>query len=127
MTIALDVTVKRELVKDKAGRIRFRKFREVGYDHYLLRIYLDGKLDGIDFVNYELHPSFKVPIRTSNDRKDRFAITFWTYGEFDITVNLFCKNKEKKQLTFKLEYSDGLPAEDGAYVDESNKGPGYYA
>ncbi len=127
MTIASDVTMKRELVKDKAGRIRFRKFREGGYDHYLLRIFLDGNLDGIDFVNYELHPSFKVPIRTSDGRKDRFAVTFWTYGEFDITANLFYKNKEKKQLTFQLEYSDELPGEESAYFDESDKGPEYYA
>ncbi len=115
-----DITVKHEVLK-KAGRIRLRKFTKGGYDHYKIRIFLSGPLEQIEYVEYELHPTFVNPVRVSKDRSGGFPIEIWTWGEFDIFVTVHFLEGRVEELTYKLQYSTELPPRDTAYFNETPK------
>ena len=104
----------------RRGRIRVRRFQPDGYDHYRIRLSIDGPLDEITSVQYELHPTFRSPVRNSRDRSDRFAIEFWTWGEFEVLVTAYYSDGSEQAITYQLEYSSELPAEDSAYFREDS-------
>ena len=114
-----DFTVHHELLR-RNGRIRFRKFKKDGYEHYKIRLYVEGDIPDIETVQYELHPSFRDPLRESNVARDGFAISFWTYGEFEVLVTVIFRNGNRNTETYELMYSAALPAEDEAYIDETS-------
>ena len=57
-----------------------------GYQYFRLRFWLDSEseadLDKVESVTYELHESFKNPVRTVSDRQTRFALKSAGWGEF---------------------------------------------
>jgi hypothetical protein len=112
------ITVQHECLK-KNGRIRFRKFRRDGYDQFKIRLTLSGPLEDIDYVEYELHPTFSPPTRTSHDRAGHFPSEFWTWGEFEVGVTAYLVDGTLEETTYDLQYSDELPTDDAAYYDET--------
>ncbi|VAW57964.1 hypothetical protein MNBD_GAMMA11-1455 [hydrothermal vent metagenome] len=116
----MKLKVAHEVVRGKHGKIKFRKFRKGGYDHYYIRLYLKGdNLADVSHVEYELHPTFSNRIRTVNSPAEDFSLYIWTWGEFDVAVSVYMKDGEKIQLNHSLEYSNMLPANENEYVDES--------
>lgn len=107
--------IKHELVKTD-GKIEVKRFSPKGRDHYHIKVFISGALDRIEYVSYELHPTFNSPNRVSNDQSERFCIDFWTWGEFDMTAIVYLKNGSVKEVSHYLSYSDELPAEDSAYL-----------
>lgn len=106
-----------ELVKDGGGRIKYQVFNPGGREHYNLRIWLDGpaaELQRVASVQYELHPTFKEPVRTSSSAAENFAISIWTWGMFPVKATLYFADGTKEERQFYLSYD--LPADDGAYV-----------
>ena len=62
----------RHKLKKRRGKIPFRRFREDGYEHFNVRIYVDGEsdeLDRLESVEYQLHSTFPNPLRQVRDRK----------------------------------------------------------
>lgn len=114
------IKVQHEVLK-KGGLVRFRKFSAKGYEHFKIRLSIQGTLSDIEYVEYELHPTFSDNVRISKDRDGGFPIEFWTWGEFEILVTVHYVNGEDKVLTYNLEYSTELPSEDSAYNDETPK------
>lgn len=112
------IAVQHQIIK-KSGRIRFRKFTKGGYDHFKIRLSLTGPLASIQYVEYELHTTFRDPIRISKERAAGFPIEFWTYGEFEVLVTAHFFDGHTEGLAYYLEYSSELPSEDSAYFDET--------
>lgn len=112
------ITVKHELLK-KGDRIRVRKFTRDGYDQFKIRLTISGPLSEIDHVEYELHPTFRNPIRTSKDRSSGFPIEFWTWGEFEVFVTAHFVDGHDETVTYELKYSSELSSDEAAYFDET--------
>jgi transcription initiation factor IIF auxiliary subunit len=112
------IKVEHEVLK-KRNRIRFRKFRKDGYDHFKIRLYISGPLQEINYVEYELHSTFREPVRISDEREAGFPIEFWTWGEFEILVTAHYIDGHVEELTYYLEYSSELPDTAAAYYDET--------
>ena len=110
---------KHEVLRDARDRVKFKRFREGGYDHYNLAVWVDESdvvLDQIEWVEYRLHKSFKRRTRRAESRSNRFSITIWTWGQFDIEVTAHLRDGSVRQAVHTLEYS--LPADTGDnYVD----------
>ncbi len=116
----MGLDVEHKVMKDRRGKIRVRKFYNDGYDHYMLKIFLTGSdLQKVDHVDYELHETFSDPIRSSQNSKTGFAMTIWTWGEFEIAVTVYMKDGLKWDVYYDLAYSNELPDDDNAYVDET--------
>jgi len=114
----MDLTVAHEVEKDRRGKIKYRRFRKGGYDHYKVKLYIKGDdLKNVSHVEYELHPTFSNRNRTVEDPSDNFSLSIWTWGEFDVAVTVYLKDGEIKTFNHPLEYSNQLPANDDAYVD----------
>ena len=113
-----NITVEHSLVK-KGGKVRFRKFTTDGYDQFRLRVNVSGPLDEIAYIEYELHPTFRDPVRISTDRKNGFPIEFWTWGEFEVLVTVHLAEGRKAEQVYMLEYSEELPSTDEEYFDET--------
>ncbi len=113
-----NISVKHEVLR-RAGRVRFRKFAKYGYDQFKIRLFLSGPLSQIEYVEYELHPTFIEPVRISKDRSAGFPIEFWTWGEFEILVTIHFLDGHDEEMTYYLEYSSELPPGDTSYYDET--------
>jgi transcription initiation factor IIF auxiliary subunit len=114
--------LKNSVIRDPGGRIKFRKLKEGGYEHYHIGVWLEAdserEMDRVSLVEYELHPSFEKRLRSSKNRSNDFSITFWSWGTFVIRALVHLVDKEAHPLviTHQLEYD--LPADDGTnYVD----------
>ena len=109
--------IRHELLK-KNGKIELKKFSEQGRDHYHLRVFIEGDLDRIEYVSYELHPTFNRPDRSSNDPRSNFDIDFWTWGEFEMRATVYFKTgtPKEKEIVYYLSYSDELPPDDASYL-----------
>lgn len=114
----MSFTVKHELVK-KDGKIRFRKFSSQGREHFNIRLFIEGPIDEVEFVEYELHPTFRNTNRIVRDRAGGFPLTIWTWGEFDIIVTIHPKRGDREQIVYQLKFGNQLPASDSAYIDET--------
>ena len=111
------ITVNHKLLK-RRGKIRTRRFSSEGYDHYKLRLYLTGELSNVEKVVYQLHSTFADPLRIIVDPSQGYALDIWTWGEFHVPVTVHLKDGSLQTLEHDLEYSDELPAGDGAYTSE---------
>lgn len=118
------LNTKDQLIKNPAGRIKFRKFRAEGYEHYHIGVWLDETdsfLDRVEFVEYELHHSFRNRVRKSASRSNKFSVTFWAWGGFDINVRVHLRNGEVIRRIHKLDFR--LPDDTGNnYVDVGETG-----
>ncbi len=106
-------TINRQLICNPEGKIKYKKFSSSGKEHYHLGIWVEANsedLDRIEQVTYTLHPSFKRQERVSTNRKNKFSITIWTWGMFDISVAIELKDGSTEQIDFFLSFQ--LPEDD---------------
>lgn len=110
---------KHQVIKDPSGRIKFRRFKEGGYEHYHLGIWIDeddATLDRIESVDYHLHGSFRNSVRHSASRSNKFSVTFWTWGQFTVRIVAHMRDRSRVETAHQLEYD--LPEEsDDNYVE----------
>ena len=111
-------TISHQVLK-KDGKVRFRILTRNGYDQYRIRLSISGPLSEISHVEYELHPTFREPIRISKDRLAGFPIEFWTWGEFEILVTAHYTDGHEESVTYDLQYGSTLPSSIDAYHDET--------
>lgn len=112
-----DMKIRHKLLK-RHGKIRSRRFREGGYEHFNIRVFVDGDIEDLQSVEYELHSTFRNPRRVVNNSDHGFALDIWTWGEFDIPVTLHFRDGSTEQVVYPLTYSGELPASDSAYTNE---------
>ena len=98
-------------MKLKAERdkgIEPRKFRVKGKKHYKVKLSVEEEandLANVVEVRYRLHPSFKDPVRISDDKENSFSQEIWTYGYFPIEVKAFDENGNVvKELTTQMTF-----------------------
>jgi|APSaa5957512535_1039671.scaffolds.fasta_scaffold309927_1 transcription initiation factor IIF auxiliary subunit len=113
-----NISVRHKLLK-RNGKILFKKFSDKGDEHFKLSIFLDGEIEQVESVDYELHRSFKNPLRKVDNKKTNFELVIWTWGEFDIGVTIHFKDGSLGETVYTLKYSDQLVAESNAYIDVS--------
>ncbi len=119
----MSLQVKSQVIKNPDGKIKYRKLNPDGSEHFHLGVWVDGstsELKTIHSVDYELHPSFRNPMRHSENLENKFGITFWTWGMFDIAVTVTLKNGTEQHLDYYLSYD--LPPDDGTNYIESQDG-----
>ena len=112
-----DVKIRHRILK-RGGKIRSRRFREGGYEHFNIRVFVEGDIEDLQSVEYQLHPTFRNPDRVVEDPDRGFALDIWTWGEFDIRVTLHFQDGSTEEMVYPLAYSDELPASDSAYTNE---------
>ncbi|MEP7238065.1 MAG: pYEATS domain-containing protein [Ferruginibacter sp.] len=73
----------------------------------------DTKLDKIDNVIYNLHYTFKEPVKTISTRADKFKLRASGWGTFIIYARLNFKDGSVLELEHELElfYPDGQKTE----------------
>lgn len=66
------------------------------------------ELDSIEFIQYQLHPTFKYPIRRIWQKEGGFPLETIGWGTFELKANVFFKDKEKKPILLKhmLEFEE---------------------
>jgi transcription initiation factor IIF auxiliary subunit len=71
----------------------------------------EGELDGVDRVEYTLHPTFQRPVRTIATRRNKFKLSTGGWGVFPIYARVFKKDGSSVRLQHQLElrYPDGRP------------------
>jgi transcription initiation factor IIF auxiliary subunit len=57
-----DVKIRHTILK-RGGKIRSRRFHEGGYEHFNVRVFVDGDIEDLQSVEYQLHPTFPNPHR----------------------------------------------------------------
>lgn len=110
----LDVTVRSEFVRSGEGKIRYRRVRAGGMEHYNVRVYVDGsaeELRRVEAVTYELHPSFRNPVHRQTNRASQFELTLWVWGMFDIEVEFELVDGGQARTRYYLRFS--LPEDTG--------------
>ena len=110
----------RHALRKRNGKIRFRKFNASGAEHFAIRLYVEGDVDALESVTYELHPTFPNRVRHVRDPQGGFKLDIWTWGEFDVDVTFHRQDGESESTVYPLEYGSELPSDPGAYVDETD-------
>jgi transcription initiation factor IIF auxiliary subunit len=66
-------------------------------------------LDGIEAVEWRLHPTFRDPVRKVTDRASKFRLETGGWGVFQIVARLYLKNGKTTALRhyLKLHFPDG--------------------
>lgn len=59
-------------------------------------------LDGVEGVEYVLHPTFPNPVRYISDRETKFALQSEGWGTFVIQIRIFSKDGEEHQARHML-------------------------
>ena len=81
-----------------------KRFRPNGKLHYYVNVYLEPDIhdkdnfENIEFVQYELHPTFKERIVTSNNYRTNFGINIWTYGYFKAKARIRFKDGHMEEI-----------------------------
>lgn len=73
------------------------KFRLNGKNHYQVFLGIkstefDPALSHVSYVEYELHPTFKQPIRISKNAHNNFEIEIMTWGTFVVKYKVLLKD-----------------------------------
>jgi tetratricopeptide (TPR) repeat protein len=79
-----------------------------GYYNWAIFLEPEEALNQVDKVEYTLHKTFPKPIRTTNDRKNKFVLESSGWGEFQVKVKIYFKNKTEPLVKYhwlKLGYS----------------------
>lgn len=115
----MSLKFRNQIIKNPEGKIKYRKFSENGREHFHIGVWLDGpdeELDQVSKVELTLHPSFRNPVRSSENRANKFSITFWTWGMFDISARIHFQDGTVRESNYYLSYE--LPADNGGnYVE----------
>lgn len=92
-------------------------FRYIGDDYWDWWLWIEARdenLDKIDNVIYNLHSTFKNPVRIVNTRENKFRLETAGWGTFTIYIRVNFKDKTVLQLEHMLVLSYPL--------GEQNKG-----
>ena len=89
----------------------------VGDDWWRWSVWIDGsdeELDGIEFVEWRLHPTFPNPVRRETGREGRFRLDAEGWGVFPVIAIVQLKGGEVRRLRHELElhWPDGRPNTD---------------
>ncbi|WP_299693796.1 pYEATS domain-containing protein [uncultured Tateyamaria sp.] len=103
--------LKNSLIKDRAGRTKYKVLRAGGKRHFHVGVWLDAdnprELEAIAGVKYRLHHTFANAERQSRNRGNDFSITFWTWGAFEIRARaLYADGTEADITPYTLQFSD---------------------
>lgn len=101
------------MVTDTQGRIQYKQ-REGGKKHFHIAVFVDeppDTLNSIRIVEYQLHETFKEPIRHNDDRATRFEEHLYTWGKFTITTIVLFVDGHTEKFSFYLDYQ--LPPDYG--------------
>ena len=110
----MTIKFERQVIKNPDGKIKYRIFNKGGKEHFHIGVWLDAdveQLKKIESVQYELHPSFKRSVRQSRDRENKFSVTIWTWGMFNITATINYTDGSNSEHSYYLSYD--LPADTG--------------
>ena len=77
------------------------------------------ELDELESVTYELHPTFKDPIRLIDDRESGFELTGTAWGEFMVHVTLRRKDGSSEERNHWLRLAPGAPQKDEKIVSRA--------
>jgi transcription initiation factor IIF auxiliary subunit len=91
-----------------------QRYVEEDIDWWEWSIWIEGpdeELDEVKEVTYKLHPTFKKPLRTIDDRASKFKLESEGWGVFPIRVKVELKNGVVIKLVHELQlfYPDGTP------------------
>jgi hypothetical protein len=96
--------------------------------NYYLRIYISVdenihredaySLEDVTLVKYKLHPSYKEPIRLSENRLKNFEIFIWTWGFYQMKATIYLKYGNSVEVTGRVSFE--ITADEKA---KSNEGP----
>jgi transcription initiation factor IIF auxiliary subunit len=103
----MPITVQHSVIKSVNDLVKYKIFQEGGRRHYHVGIWVEGtseELSNIISVEYKLHPSFAKQIRKSENRRNKFSVTIWTWGIFQIEVTCSLKDASSLVLKHNLEY-----------------------
>ena len=81
---------------------------------YKVYIYIEGKdLPFIKKVTYTLHKTFRSPVKTIQRKSDNTncSIVIWTWGLFNVKVELEDINGEKIYMNHYLKYGSEIKSE----------------
>jgi transcription initiation factor IIF auxiliary subunit len=83
-----------------------------GSDWWKWAVWIEGSdeaLDGIDHVEWTLHPTFPDPVRKTSNRSEKFRIETGGWGVFQIRALARTKDGSSIRLTHQLSlhYPDG--------------------
>jgi transcription initiation factor IIF auxiliary subunit len=76
-----------------------------GDDWWSWSVWLDGsedELDKVAKVEYTLHPTFSKPVRTVENRGDRFKLSSEGWGGFLVYATVFNKDGSARHLQHQL-------------------------
>lgn len=86
---------------ERLMNIEPKHFGDGKYLNFYIRIFIDiekstyssniYQLQDVSFVQYELHPSYRQPIRISEDFEHNFELKVWTYGFYPIKATVYLK------------------------------------
>jgi len=113
----MSLEVKSQVIRSPEGLVKFWVPSTKGRRHFHLGVWIDGsaeELDRIAHVEYLLNDSFNKPLRRSENRENKFSITFWTWGMFGLRVTIFLRDGTKQTINYYLSYE--LPTEKSAFV-----------
>jgi transcription initiation factor IIF auxiliary subunit len=81
-------------------------------NYYRWKVFVDAPdavLNEIQSVEYTLHPTFPEPVRTSQDRGDRFGLEASGWGEFTILAKVRLKDGTDQTVPYWLDLHRGWP------------------
>ena len=84
------------------------------YNWYRWMVFVDEDdqtLEKIEYVQYLLHPTFRDPKRTVYDRKSKFALVSYGWGEFTIFITVRFKDGTEDETTYFLNLRKRWPEE----------------
>ncbi len=94
--------------------VKPEKFRTSKYLNFYVRIYIDVEnsfssrssfqLEDISFVKYELHSSYKEPVRTSSNRQNNFELKVWTYGFYPVKAIIYLRMGTSVTVTGNVQF-----------------------
>ena len=101
--------VEYQLRVERVEGVDGKVFKENRRKNFYVRLYIEGQdpssLNKIDFVIYELHPTFRKPKRMAKEKSNNFEIRIWTWGFFPVNAQIFMKNGDIRPVSGYVKYN----------------------
>ena len=108
--INLNVDVKFSAFHEKTGRVLVKQIHKGGRQHFRVRLYIEGSdLEKVERVIYTLHPTFREP-RREITAGPNFELVIWTWGLFNVGVEIYDKTEAVDERVVLLDYSQDIEA-----------------
>lgn len=79
------------------------------HEAFVWELYLNLEhsiLDEIDYVQYDLHPTYENPERIVRDKKSNFRLRLIGWGTFEIPVHIHFKDGSVLETVHELQFPD---------------------